>query len=110
MAGSFMRAAEGLPERRSRERGHGRAGQAGSGAPGAHNKQRRRAKETARDMRAKIVGKAAADEAFRERLLADPKGAIGDELGVTLPASLVVKVLEGNRCDAASGTFHLPAG
>ena len=50
--------------------------------------------ETARDMRAKIVGKADADEAFRERLLADPKGAIGDELGVSLPASLVVKVLE----------------
>ena len=46
--------------------------------------------ETARDMGAKIDGNAGADEAFRERLLADPKGAIGDELGVTLPAALVL--------------------
>ena len=61
--------------------------------------------ETARDMRAKIVGKAGADEAFRSRLLADPKGAIGDELGVNLPASLAVKVHEE---DASTRHLVLP--
>ena len=50
--------------------------------------------ETARDMRAKIVGKAGADEGFRARLLADPKGAFGDELGVNLPEALAVEVHE----------------
>ena len=33
--------------------------------------------ETAKDMQTKIVGKAHTDEAFRARLLSDPKGAVG---------------------------------
>ena len=50
--------------------------------------------ETAKEMQAKVVGKAAEDADFRARLLSDPKGAIEQELGVTIPASLSVEVHE----------------
>ena len=50
--------------------------------------------ETPNEMRMKIVGKAAGDAEFRTRLLSDPKRAIGQELGVTIPASLSVEVHE----------------
>ena len=50
--------------------------------------------ETPNEMRAKIVGKATGDADFRARLLSDPKGAIEQELGVTIPASLSIKVHE----------------
>ena len=50
--------------------------------------------ETPDEMRMKIVGKATGDTDFRARLLSDPKEAIGQELGVTIPASLSVEVHE----------------
>ena len=50
--------------------------------------------ETPNEMRAKIVGKATEDADFRARLLSDPEGAIGQELGVTIPASLSIEVHE----------------
>ena len=50
--------------------------------------------ESANDMRRKISDKAGTDDDFRARLLDDPKGAIGDELGVTLPAGFKVEVHE----------------
>ena len=50
--------------------------------------------ETPKEMRMKIVGRATEDADFRARLLSDPKGAIGQELGVTMPASLSVEVHE----------------
>ena len=50
--------------------------------------------ETPKEMRAKIVGKATGDADFRARLLSDPKGALEQELGVTIPASLSIKVHE----------------
>ena len=56
--------------------------------------------ETPHEMRMKIVGKATEDADFRARLLSDPKGAIGQELGVTIPASLSVEVHE--ESDAAA--------
>ena len=58
--------------------------------------------ETAQEMRAKIVGKAAGDAEFRDRLLSDPKGAIEQELSVTIPASMSIEVHE----DSAA-TVHL---
>ena len=58
--------------------------------------------ETPNEMRMKIVGKAIGDAEFRARLLGDPKGAIGQELGVTIPASLSVEVHEED-----STTAHL---
>ena len=50
--------------------------------------------ETPNEMRAKIVGKATGDADFRTRLLGDPKGAIEQELGVTIPASMSIEVHE----------------
>ena len=50
--------------------------------------------ETPKEIRMKIVGKATGDADFRARLLSDPKGVIGQELGVTIPASLSVEVHE----------------
>ena len=61
--------------------------------------------ETAKDMRAKVLGRAGRDAEFRARLLADPKGAIGDELGVGLPAGLAVEVHED---DAVTRHLVLP--
>ncbi len=50
--------------------------------------------ETAQDMQAQIVGKATEDADFRARLLSDPKGAINQELGVAIPASMAIEVHE----------------
>ena len=50
--------------------------------------------ESASDMRTKVLGRAGRDAEFRARLLADPKGAIGEELGVTMPASPTIEVHE----------------
>ena len=58
--------------------------------------------ETVQEMQARIVGKAAEDAKFRARLLSDPKGAIGQELGVTIPASMSIAVHENS-----AETVHL---
>ena len=50
--------------------------------------------KTPSEMRSQIADRAAADAEFRARLLDDPKGAIGDELGVTLPDGFKVEVHE----------------
>ena len=47
-------------------------------------------------MRLKIVGRATEDLGFRARLLGDPKGTIGQELNVTIPAWLSIEVHEEN--------------
>ena len=54
----------------------------------------KRTMETPNEIRMKIVDKAAEDMDFRARLLSDPKGAIEQELGVTIPASLSIEVHE----------------
>ena len=46
------------------------------------------------EMRDHILGKAADDAEFRTRLVADPKAALNDELGVSLPDSFAVSVHE----------------
>ena len=63
--------------------------------------------ETPQEMRMKIVGKAAEDADFRARLLGDPKGAIGQELGFAIPASLSVEVHEE---DGKTAHLVLPPG
>ncbi len=50
--------------------------------------------ETAEEMRARIVDKAAEDADFRARLLDDPKGALEEEMGVAIPASMSIEVHE----------------
>ena len=47
-----------------------------------------------RDLEAKIVARAWADEAFRERLKTDPRAAVAKETGITVPESVALEVLE----------------
>jgi hypothetical protein len=46
------------------------------------------------EVEAKIIARAWADEAFRERLKADPRAAIADETAITVPESISIEVLE----------------
>ena len=50
--------------------------------------------ETPNELREKIADKAAKDSDFRALLLRDPKGALKQELGVTIPEALSVEVHE----------------
>ncbi len=49
---------------------------------------------TVSELRTRLVEKATEDEAFRARLLADPKAAIEEELDLTIPAGFTVSVHE----------------
>jgi Nitrile hydratase, alpha chain len=49
---------------------------------------------TRRDLESKVVARAWADESFRERLKADPRAAVAEETGITVPESINVEVLE----------------
>ncbi len=49
---------------------------------------------TVGELREHLVEKATADAAFREQLVADPKAAIKDELGLAIPDGFTVKVHE----------------
>ena len=51
------------------------------------------------DMRARILTKAKDDSDFRARLLADPKGTVEAELGVTTPDALALHVHEETATD-----------
>jgi hypothetical protein len=42
----------------------------------------------------RIVGRALADSGFRDRLLANPRAAVAEELAVVLPAELEIVVVE----------------
>ena len=46
------------------------------------------------ELREHLIEKAAMDEAFRARLLSDPKAAVEEELGLTIPADFTLKVYE----------------
>ena len=52
------------------------------------------------EMRMKVLGKAAEDDDFRAKLMNDPKAAISQELGVTIPASMSVEVHEESTATA----------
>jgi hypothetical protein len=49
---------------------------------------------TRRDLEAKIVTRARADPAFRQRLKADPRAAVAEETGIAVPESIAIEVLE----------------
>ena len=53
-------------------------------------------------MRERVIAKAAEDETFRARLLADPQNAVQDELGVKIPDGFTIEVHE-----EAADTSHL---
>ena len=44
------------------------------------------------EMLQQIVEKSALDESFRQALLSDPKTTISDELGITIPDSMTIKI------------------
>ena len=58
-------------------------------------------------VRAYISGKAQADAAFRESLLADPLGTVSTEVGMTLPNSLRLNIHEETNDELH---LVLPAG
>ena len=58
--------------------------------------------KTHEEMRTELLGKVAEDEAFRARLIEEPKAAIKEALDVELPDTVAVRVLE----DSVS-TVHL---
>ncbi len=43
-----------------------------------------------------IVEKSAVDEEFRSALVADPKATICEELGITMPESMTIKIHESD--------------
>ena len=57
---------------------------------------------TAAEMRERLIAKAAKDDEFRARLLANPKDAIQNEWGVTIPDGFTLEVHE-----EAMDTSHL---
>ena len=54
------------------------------------------------EMRERLLAKSAGDDEFRARLLANPKSAIQDELGLVIPDQFTIAVHE-----EAAGTGHL---
>ena len=48
------------------------------------------------EMLQQIVEKSALDEDFRQSLLDDPKATISEELGISIPESMTVKVHESD--------------
>ncbi|MEO7236958.1 MAG: NHLP leader peptide family RiPP precursor [Lapillicoccus sp.] len=46
------------------------------------------------EVASRLVARAASDAAFRRQLVDDPRAAVKDELGVTLPAGVSVTVLQ----------------
>ncbi len=52
------------------------------------------------EMRAELIGKAAQDDGFRAQLIADPKAAIKEVLGIDVPESVSVAVHEDTATTA----------
>jgi len=48
------------------------------------------------DMLQQLVEKSAMDDGFRQALLDDPKTTISQELGITIPESMTIKVHESD--------------
>ena len=49
---------------------------------------------TGRELQTRIANKAEEDSAFRDRLIADPKRTVEQELGVTMPSGFTLQVHE----------------
>jgi len=55
---------------------------------------------TQEEMRQELLGRAAEDDAFRTRLIEDPKSAIKEALNVDLPDTVTVQVHEDSALSA----------
>ena len=51
-------------------------------------------KKLRRELEAKIIAKASKDEHFKKELFSNPRKTIGKELGISIPDSITIKVLE----------------
>jgi hypothetical protein len=49
---------------------------------------------TRRELEAKIVARAWADESYRAHLKQDPRAALAEETGITVPEAITIEVLE----------------
>ena len=58
--------------------------------------------KTAEELRQEVMDKACDDEAFRARLIAEPRGTIEETVGMALPEGLTINVHE-----ETSTAFHL---
>ena len=58
--------------------------------------------QTPHEMRTRIIDKAVHDADYRAKLLDDPRAAVADELGVSIPDSLTIRVHEED-----AGSAHL---
>ena len=56
--------------------------------------------KTAQDMEAAVIGKATEDADFRSLLLSDPRGAIEQELGLSIPQGMEIQVHEESSTSA----------
>ena len=56
--------------------------------------------KTATDLKARILSRADDDGDFRARLVADPKAAVADEIGMTVPEGFDVVVHEDSATTA----------
>ena len=56
--------------------------------------------KTAADMQSQIITRATEDEAFRARLLSDPRGAVEGELDIAIPEGFTVQVHEESATTA----------
>lgn len=52
--------------------------------------------QSAEEMRAHLTNRAAEDSAFRAQLVADPKGAMNQEFGITVPENIEIVVHESD--------------
>ena len=52
--------------------------------------------QSAEDMRAHLTNRAAEDSAFRAQLVADPKGVMNQEFGITVPDNIDIVVHESD--------------
>jgi len=50
--------------------------------------------KTKTEFEEKVIAKALKDEVFRQKLLADPKGCIEAEFGITIPETFSINVVE----------------
>ncbi len=58
------------------------------------DEDRRQADENRQRLETRVVGKALKDDSYRQDLLANPRAAVEQELGVQLPADLNIRVVE----------------
>ena len=56
--------------------------------------------KTHQELRAELIGKAAADDGFRAKLVADPRAAVKEALNIDLPDSITVHVHEDGPLSA----------